>query len=97
MLQSLTRPPSSPQSSGSRGVALTHCARTTEGCAPLAGESWAVMEAADRGSLAGPAAGRAGRGRAPEEEELEGPKSSSLASPTLPWTQARGRPTGLRG
>ncbi|KAI4553574.1 hypothetical protein MJT46_015754 [Ovis ammon polii x Ovis aries] len=92
MLQS-----SPPQSSGSRRVAWTHCARTTEGRAPLAGESWAVMEAADRGSLAGSAAGRAGRGRAPEDEELEGPKSSGLASPTLPWTQARGRPTGLCG
>lgn len=32
------------------------------------------------------------RGRAPEEGELEGQKSSSLVVSTLPWTQARGRP-----
>lgn len=49
---SLTSPPSSPPQNlvGSHGVALTQGARTTEGHAPLAGESWAVWEAADHGS-----------------------------------------------
>lgn len=106
LASALSKPPKRPRHAAviSSTFGLTqgssdHCARTTEGRALPGGRimcAWAVMEAADRGPLAGSAAGRAGRGRAPEEEELEGPKSLAH-SPTLPWTQAREDSTGLCG